>query len=452
MSRRRKNNAQRRPVANSGGTGLTRRVQHINGDAYRLSSKHDHYKDFGWPDKLGFEQFYRMYCRNSIASAVVDKTISKVWQDDPQVWESDEPTESKAEADIADRFADLRIWQSLAEADRRSMVGRYSAAIIRVADGKPFDQPVDRVAGLPALRGIIPAWESQLYPVQWDQDITSEFYGLPTMFQFSEAAITDVVNSAPRSFAVHPDRVLIWSRDGTVVGRSEIESIYNDLIDVEKIKGAGGEGFWKTSRGALTVEAPEGMNPAVLAQSMDTTIAGLRGKLNDQVDDFQSGFDKMLMLGGMQAKPISVSLPSPEHFFAGPIQSICAAMLIPMRELMGSQSGQRASDEDSRQWALTCNSRRVNRCKPLILELLNRFEKWGVIPERDWFVGWQDLTESTAEAKMERAFKMQDINAKAPLGDQPPFTPDEIRQEAGFEVRVWDDVVTGDVPDDIPEE
>lgn len=457
MSRRRKNNAQRRPIANSG-ANLTRRISHINGDAYRLSTKHDHAKDFGWPENLGFAQFYRMYCRNSIAAAVVEKTVSKTWQDDPQIWETEEATKSKIEEDIRSRFEDLRVWQQLAEADRRGMVGRYSAIILRIGDGKPFDQPVEKAAGLPALKGIIPAWESQLYPVQWDQDVNSESYGLPTMFQFSEAQITDANNSAPRSFAVHPDRVIIWSADGTVVGRSRLESIYNDLIDVEKIKGAGGEGFWKSSRGALTVEAPEGMNPAQLAQSMQTDVAGLRAKLNDQVDDFQSGFDKMLMLGGMTARPISITLPSPEHFFAGPIQSICASWLIPMRELMGSQSGQRASDEDSRQWALTCNSRRVNFCKPLIREMLNRFEKWGIIPERDWVIGWQDLTESTAEAKMDRAFKMQDINAKTAPGDIAPFSPAEIRIEAGFDPNALpddqdlDDPATGDIPDDTLED
>lgn len=431
----------RAAVVNSGiTTAHTRRIAHING-GFASNTKHDYYRDFGWPEQLTFHQFYRMYCRNSIASAVVDRTIDKVWQEDPEVWESHEPTASKAEADIADRFADIRIWQRIADVDRRAMVGRYAAAIIRVGDEQPFDQPVKRVpGGLLGLVDIIPAWESQLYPVNWDQDVQSPNYGRPTMFQFSEASITDVANAAPRSFAVHPDRVIIWSADGTVHCHSELESIYNDLIDCEKIKGAGGEGFWKSSRGSITIEAPDGVSPDQLAQSMGTDVSGLRRTINENIDDWQSGFDKGLLLGGLSAKPLSITLPSPEHFFAGPIQSIAAARRIPMRELMGSNSGQRASDEDARQWALTCMSRRLNRCKPLILEFVNRLEKWGIIPQRDWFIGWADLTESTAEGKMDRAYRMQEINAKAVAGDIPPFTPAEIREAAGYD------------PDELPDD
>lgn len=433
MKRRQNPMTRRQPVANSSPAVPMRRLGELRG-GISSNTKHDYYRDFGWPQALAFPHFYRMYTRNSIASAVVDRTIDKVWQDNPEIWESEEAKKSRAEADIADRFADIRVWQQFEEVDRRAMVGRYSAAILRLADGLQFDQPVSRVpGGLKGIVGVIPAWESQLYATNWDQDVMSEFYGMPTMFQFSEAQITDEKNAAPRSFAVHPDRVIIWSADGTLHCRSELESIYNDLIDCEKIKGAGGEGFWKTSRGSIALEAPEGVSPASLAQAMNVDVSGLRGAINDQIDDWQSGFDKGLMLGGLVAKPLSVTLPSPEHFFAGPIASIAAARRIPLRELMGSQSGQRASDEDARQWALTCMARRVSRCKPLILEFINRLERWGIIATRDWFIGWQDLTESTAENKIDRAFKMQEINAKTPAGDIAPFTPAEIRDAAGFD-------------------
>lgn len=434
--------AYRRIVANSAATG-TRRITHINGDNFGTSAKHNHYRDFGWPEQVEFPQFYRMYCRNSIASAVVDKTVSKVWQDNPGVWEAEEPTMSKSEAEIADRFADIRVWQGLAEADRRAMVGRYAAVILRLADSKPFDQPVDRVAGgIMGIVGVIPCWESQLLPSMWDTNPQSENYGSPTMYQFNEAAITDVINSAPRQFAVHPDRVIIWSQDGTIHCRSELESIYNDLIDAEKIKGSGGEGFWKTARGAPMIEAGAGVDPQDLARSMGVDVAGIKQALNDQIDDFMLGFDKGLVLGGMTAKPLQISLPQPKEFLEGPINSIAAARMIPVRMLMGSQSGERASTEDAKAWALTCNSRRVNRCKPLILEFINRLEAWGIIPERDWFIGWPDLTESTGEEKVEKAAKMADINVKTQPGDIPPFTPDEIREAAGFkpsEDEVFDD-------------
>ena len=44
------------------------------------AAKHDHYKDFGFPTNPGFDQFYGMYRRNSLARAAVNKTILKSWR------------------------------------------------------------------------------------------------------------------------------------------------------------------------------------------------------------------------------------------------------------------------------------------------------------------------------------------------------------------------------------
>src|SRR5690606_11050298 len=135
-------------------------------------------------------------------------------------------------------------------------------------DDLAFDQPVGLVpGGLDGLAGAIPVWESQLEVVEWNADPRSEDYGTPRFYQFTESALGGESRS-PRQFRVHPDRVLIWSDSGTVNGRSALEPGYNDLLDAEKVKGAGGEGFWKTSRGAPIITAAEGMNPADVAQAM----------------------------------------------------------------------------------------------------------------------------------------------------------------------------------------
>lgn len=412
------------------------------------STKHDHGKDFGWPDTLTFEKFHRMYRRNSLASAGVDKTIAKTWQDNPQIWETEKPAESRIESDIRQRFEDLRIWQMMAEADRRSMVGQYAAVILRFRDDQPFDQPVGRVGGgLMGLAGAIPCWESQLTVSEWNDDPASEDYGLPKMFQFSEAALGNEGHAA-RSFQVHPDRVLIWSDDGTVNGRSALEPGFNDLLDAEKIKGAGGEGFWKNARGAPMIEAAEGLTPADVASNMGVSPEDVLDAINDQLESFQSGFDKGLMLGGMTAKPLQITLPVPEHFFAAPVNSFAASILMPVKILLGSQTGERASTEDAKEWASTCASRRVNRCKPLIHEFISRLERAGILPERDWFIGWQDLLESSDSEKMDRAAKMSAINSQTHPGDEPAFLPSEIREAAGFEAMTADrnNNENGDLP------
>lgn len=401
------------------------------------SAKHNHYIDFGFPEKVEFNQCFAMYTRNGIARAAVNKTAQKTWQDAPFLLEKErdgseggDTEETALEAEIRTRFADLRVWQRFAEADRRSMVGAYAGVILRFADNKKFDQPVDRVnGGLNGLVEIVPAWEGQLTVSQWDTDETSENYGHPAMFQFNEAQVEKATQN-PRSFNVHPDRVVIWSADGTVHGRSSLEPGYNDLMTIEKIVGGGGEGFWKNAKSAPVLEIdkdtqiqlPDGMTEEQYAKA-----------LTDQVESWQKGFDKMLMLQGIQAKALSVTLPSPEHFFAIALQSFAASMSIPMKILVGSQTGERASTEDAQEWSQTIMARRNEQTIPNVMAFVARLVKVGILPAKDWFLDWIDLTESSMSEKIDRASKMADTNQKMKDSGEFIFTPEEIRAAVGYE-------------------
>jgi len=103
---------------------------------YFQNAKHDHNKDFGYPDHVDFDAAYQRYLRNGIAFAGIEQTILKTWQDNPELWENKDAKETYAESEIRQKFDDLRLWQKLAEADRRSMVGGYSGLILRYADDK----------------------------------------------------------------------------------------------------------------------------------------------------------------------------------------------------------------------------------------------------------------------------------------------------------------------------
>src|SRR5690606_24834050 len=167
---------------------------------------------------------------------------------------------------------------------------------------------------------------------------------------------------------------------------------------------------------------------------------------NEQIDNFQSGFDKGLMLGGMTAKPMQISLPSPEHFFAAPVQAFAASLGIPYKELIGNITGERASTEDARAWAQTCMSRRENRILPLIQDFINRLERFGILPERDWHIEWPSLLDPSPEDKMARAKDMAEINAKHP--SEYVFTPDEIREVADYDPLAAEQRETDDLPPD----
>lgn len=406
-------------------TNAVRRVETMFPGFFTGSTKHDHYKDFGYPDHISFDNVFKMYNRNGFAKAGVEKTILKTWEEHPEVWENTEQAESRLESDIRQRFEDISLWQCVAEADRRSLVGGYSAVILRYADGKRFQEPVDQVpGGLDGIVELIPAWAAQIIVSDWDTDETSPNYGQPSMFEFNEAAIGER-RSHVRSFSVHPDRVLVWSQDGTIHNRSFLEPGFNDLLDMEKVSGAGGEGFWKNAKSAPVLEIDKEARVADMAAAMGVQPSAIADKMEEQVADWQAGFDSLLMLQGMQAKSLSVTLPIPEHFFNIALQGFAASVNIPQKILVGNQTGERASVEDAKEWARVNMARRSTTCLPAIRRLVNRFEAHGLIPERDWHVEWADLTESSMEEKIERALKMAEINAK--MGDEPVYLPEEIR-------------------------
>lgn len=410
-------------------------------------AKHNHYRDFGFPETLEFSNLFAMYQRNGMARAGVDKTVLKTWQSYPFLQEyardgseKKKREETKLEGDLRQRFADLRIWQRLANADRRSLVGGYSGAILRLADTKPFDQPVDRVpGGLDGLVEIIPAWAGQLEVSQWDQDETSETYGQPTMFRFNEASMDQRKGGQARSFTLHPDRVVIWSDDGTIHNHSLLEPGYNDLITMEKISGAGGEGFWKNAKSAPVFEIDKEMNLQDMARAMGVPSDEIADKMDEQVADWQKGFDQLLMLQGMTAKTLGVVLPSPEHFYSVALQSFAASISCPTKILVGMQTGKRASTEDAEEWAQTNMSRRNGSVVPNIMTVVNRLERFGIIPERDWALDWENLMDPGPGEMLDRAGKMADVNQKMQAGGELVFTPEEIRYETGREPLSEDD-------------
>lgn len=406
-----------------------------------------HRREFLLPATLQFSDFYDKFDRNGIAEGAVEQTVLQTWEDYPTFGEDDDAdNETDREAALRQKLEKLRFWQKIAETDRRGMVGAYSGLILRIADDLPFNAPVQRMnSGLDALVEVIPAWEGQLRVAAWFDDIKDENYGQPKMFQFNEANVgqNKLMN---RAFDVHPDRVIIWSRDGTVHGRSMLKSGFDDLMTMERIVGAGGEAFRRNATGRPVLETNKDIKIDDLRRGLGvTTDEEIADAMAKQIEDFSEGFDKFLMLQGMTAKTLDAKIDNPEHPFAIALQSFCASWPIPAKVLVGSQTGERASSEDNQIWKKTNNARRTNICKPNLMEILDRLKRFGIIEDIEWIIQWSDLTESTMADKIERAAKMNEMNAKST--DEPIFLNEEIRDVMGYKQIVLPKGFEDDDPD-----
>ena len=365
-----------------------------------LNVKHDHYADFGYPGEVSFLDLYKMYSRFGIAAAGVDKTARKTWETHPLLQDhardagqgKNGDPETELEKEIRKKFDALRMWARLKDADRISLVGGYAGVVFRFADGRKWNQPVGRLSGLDSLVGAQVVWKGQLTP-QYETDQNSDNYNMPKMFDFVESAAEQRTPGQPsRSIQIHPDRVFIWSDDGTVNCPGLNEAGFNDLITLEKIIGSGGEGFWKNAKNGPVLQAEKDVSIANMAKLANMTLEQFRDRLDENVKEYQRGFDELLFLQGIEAKQLNVQLPSPEHFVMSALQSYTASIGCPLKVLIGSQSGERASTEDSDEWNQTNMSRRNNSAIPNIRDIVSKLERFNVLPAgKDWHLDWADL-------------------------------------------------------------
>ena len=419
-----------------------RRLDNLFPGFFNTNTKHTNlYEEFGYPQAPDFNTFYAKFKRNGFAAGAINKTVRKTWQDDPWLLEersasekSDDHAERPIERDLRKELERLEFWHKLKQADKRSLVGRYAALLIRFRDGQQLDQPVTMANGLASVAELVPLWEPQLIVSEWDDDPVSENYGKPKMYQLNESALPGHQAGAGRQLNVHPDRVFIWSADGTVHGEYALEPGLNHLLDIEKVMGAGGEGFWKNAKNAPTISMDPAVDPQELADMLGVTPDKIQEAMNEHVQDWQRGFDKLLMGQGMQFGTLGVTLPQPKEFIEGPLMGFSASYGIPLKILAGSQTGERASTEDASEWDETNMARRSEIVKPNIMRFVNKLlglRAWP-ISSKGWAIDWSDLTEASMEDKIERADKMAAVNQKN-MGRGEVYRVDEIRAVTGHE-------------------
>lgn len=396
--------------------------------------------DFGFPEDLQFQDYYTLYCRNSMARAVADRIPERCWESSPEIIEGDNVDDAHDktafESSVSDLFSSLSMWERMKAADIRGRVGSYGALYLMFADGKNPAEEVGRGARLVKAQ---PLFECQLKPIEYDEDVRSIRYGQPVRYQFIPRIDSGSLSRATDSPLIHYNRIVIFaegSDDGGIDGSSALEPVYNDLITHERIVGACGVGYWRSSRSGLTIKAP-GDNPDIisgLAAAWGCSPADVANRFDEEVYNFLQGQNTSLMTGGLDVDQLQFSLPDPEPFARVTRMSIAAGSKTPEPVLIGQQLSQKASDKNSEEFDRTCESRRAGFLTPVIRGVIDRLIGLGCLPNVGYCVYWPELSSPGAEEKLTLASKMAAINASSSkeLGDA-PFAIDEIRSIAGYE-------------------
>lgn len=403
-------------------------------DTKRLNA----WQAFGWNPDPTFEDFYRLWERGGLAHGAIARVISKSWQDNPDINEGDKDQEDRPRTGWERAFLKFaetyKLWEVFQEADLRRCVGSYSAIILQIADGKTWDSPVTGRAARRLVR-LIPAWQGQVQPVEYDMDETSPGYGEPTMYSFNEGAVGLANTTASASFAgrivnVHPDRVFIL---GDIThGIPMLRAGYNDFANLEKILGGSGESFLKNAARQLAIEFDKEVDLDDIAAAHGIPVKDLRKVYDDVTAGLNQGIDQTVVTQAAKVSPLTANVPDPEKHFEASCMSAAASIMIPLMIWIGSQTGERASTQDQLDWANTIQSRRVRKMAGEIKDFVLRLMNLRLLEAaKEYSVVWSDLTEASLSEKLANGKLMSEINGASAGTGEEVYSTEEIRTVTG---------------------
>jgi hypothetical protein len=413
----------------------------VSGGYEFADTLHNVFLDFGYPLSITFAQFWNMYRRFGIAKNVADLPVDTGWMTPPTVQGSEQ-----FNRDLDRLINEMDLWKRVKGLDNRQRVGRYAGMFMRVRDGKPPQEPIDgKLNGLGALVQMIPLYEGQLTVLETENSVTADDYGQPTMYQFNGGAAGNRNEKIRDSFTIHPSRIVIaaeGSDNGSIQGISSLEAPFNSLMDLRKIIGAGGEGFYRNAAQSVVFNLKDTASAKHNAPLLD--------KFNDQFDDFtRDRMRRAMWTPGMESNVLDSTLVPPKEFFMNALNDVAAASKTPATILIGQQTGRLASSEDGRHFLSLGNSRRENFQTEMVTDVVQWFIEFGILPASQFTVEWDDLLARGDDEKLENADKLASINEKQfKSGGGIPFTEDEIREAAGFEIEDLEDDGGESMPDE----
>ncbi|KKI48998.1 phage protein [Obesumbacterium proteus] len=383
--------------------------------------------EFGYPETVNFDNYYRVYERNAVAHAAVHKLLDSCWTDNPTIIDGAKKKEAEETTDWEESTTKLlsKHWAKLKDADRRNLVGRYSAALLQIKDGREWYQPVDKnivkALGDKALVKLIPAWEAQIKPGNFDIDTQSDSYGQPVSYSFNEQPVgDDGTYGIVRSVTVHPDRVIILCEgsedENMLAGVPLLRAGFNKLLDIEKTSGGSAEGFLKNASRQLGIEfSKETDINSLIKQAKDEGFDKLGDAMNDKIRRMNSGTDSALVMQAGQASVLSVAAADPTPTWTAAANEFSASIQCPFTIQFGQQTGRLASDEDKNEWAKRCNGRRWGFLTDYITRVIERFWTLGIIePPTNGEVSlvWSDLLAPSEKEKISNMQAMADVAQK----------------------------------------
>lgn len=371
-----------------------------------FGGKRDYYDTLEYPENLSYRDYYKMYARHDIATAVIEKPVKWTWKNKPSISEIDtKDNETEFEKDLAKilKNEEIMFFNKIKRADILSRVGRYSVIFIGVADGEEVGNDINTsaISSSEDIMYLSVFSEGSAKIKELENDPKNKRFGKPKKYEidFSNSELfKDFSMGKTKKVQVHHSRIIHLSEgllENEVLGTPALKCIYNQLINLLKVVGAGAEGYWKNVDGWLHGNVKD-----------DYDITGQKDEIEEQMLEAVNGLRKHLITQGMDFKSLNIDVKDPKGFFDVIVTLISAATGIPKRILLGSERGELASSQDETSFINDINDRQTNYIIPFVLrQIINRFIEIGVVsePKNDYEIEFEELFELDDKEKSEIA-------------------------------------------------
>lgn len=385
----------------------------------------------GIPQAVTAADYYSMYTRNSIAAACVDRYASKTWQQTPKIIDGipddDAEDETAWAQQIRTMFRRKKFWKALKKADTWRLAQGWSLILVKARDSKKLSEPLDAIKES-AIVGVEVILRSAVNSITWKEDE-------PEIFQVATEPQSNDINTAgkERQFKdIHASRIIVVGDISD--GHSLLEAGYNDLLAIEKVVQSHAEGYVKNVSRQLHLGFDKETKIRELADVFGVEESEVAAEFQTMFKRLNQSVDAgAVTIGGASMDVLTVSTPDPQEPYDVLVNSVAASVMMPVKILIGNQTGERASTEDQKDWAQTITERQTEEAGEIIDDAISWLMAHGVIllPQSgEWSVVWPDLLAPSPMEKAELAVKLNELNAG---GGEWIIQPNELRVAAGYE-------------------
>ena len=354
------------------------------------------YQALGYPreEEITYTDYAVKYARQDIAKAIINRPVQATWKGPIRLREiGQEDTEIEKAWMEMDRRLKLR--SNLVRADKLTSIGRYGVLLMGFDDvsGKEgFMKPVS-TRGNRELLYVRPVGEGHAAIEKLVTNTRDPRYGLPEQYNIE---YTEVDSNTTVSLRAHHSRVIHITTElleSQIYGVPVLESVYNRLLDLEKLIGGSAEMFWRGARPGYQGKIKEDYT---LPPEVEET-------LQSQFNEFEHNLRRFLSVEGVDIETLDQQFSDPMNHVDVQIQMISAVTGIPKRILVGSERGELSSAQDMVGWYSHIQTRREEHAEINILRpFVDRCMEYGALPQSDkYIVEWSDLFASSEKDKAE---------------------------------------------------